>query len=58
MGLGQLDLEVPEFVELKQDEDNRMALLSVQDSDVKVQKEMWGEYSLSLLSISLNMSLY
>lgn len=40
--LGSLDLEVPEFVEVKHDEDNRMAILTVQDSDVKQQKEMWG----------------
>ncbi|KAH6981169.1 ribosomal protein L6, alpha-beta domain-containing protein [Ilyonectria sp. MPI-CAGE-AT-0026] len=40
--LGSLNLEVPEFVEVKHDEDNRMAILTVQDSDVKQQKEMWG----------------
>ncbi|KPM42567.1 Tubulin beta chain [Neonectria ditissima] len=40
--LGSLDLEVPEFVEVKHDEDNRMAILTVKDSDVKEQKEMWG----------------
>ncbi|KAF7551204.1 hypothetical protein G7046_g7773 [Stylonectria norvegica] len=40
--LGSLDLDVPEFVEIKQDEENNMALLSVRDSDAKEQKEMWG----------------
>ncbi|KAF7539738.1 beta-tubulin [Cylindrodendrum hubeiense] len=40
--LGTLDLEVPQFVEVKHDEENRMAILTVQDSDVREQKEMWG----------------
>ncbi|KAH6900702.1 mitochondrial 54S ribosomal protein YmL16 [Thelonectria olida] len=40
--LGLLDLEVPDFVEVKHDQENAMAILSVQDSDIKQQKEMWG----------------
>ncbi|KAF4455974.1 Tubulin beta chain [Fusarium albosuccineum] len=40
--LGELNLEVPEFVVVDQDAENRMVTLSVQDSDVKQQKEMWG----------------
>lgn len=31
-------------MEVKHDEENRMAILTVQDSDVKQQKEMWGEF--------------
>ncbi|KAG6013033.1 hypothetical protein E4U41_005171, partial [Claviceps citrina] len=38
----QLDLDVPEFVKLQQDLENRTVLLSVEDANVKEQKEMWG----------------
>ncbi|KHN99105.1 beta-tubulin [Metarhizium album ARSEF 1941] len=40
--LGSLELDVPEFVILQQDPENKTALLSVENADVKHQKEMWG----------------
>ncbi|KYK55075.1 60S ribosomal protein L6 [Drechmeria coniospora] len=40
--LGSLQLDVPEFVGLKQDLEDRTALLSVEDANIKEQKEMWG----------------
>ncbi|KAM5348712.1 hypothetical protein ACJ41O_008536 [Fusarium nematophilum] len=40
--LGELSLEVPEFVEVAPDAENRIVSLTVKDSDKKEQKEMWG----------------
>ncbi|PNY27619.1 Ribosomal protein L6 [Tolypocladium capitatum] len=40
--LGTLELDVPEFVGLSQDLEDGTALLSVEDANVKDQKEMWG----------------
>lgn len=37
-------MDVPEFVDVKFDEENRSAILSVQDTEIKEQKEMWGVY--------------
>lgn len=42
IGAGTLELDVPEFVGLTQDLEDRTALLSVEDANVKHQKEMWG----------------
>lgn len=42
-----MDLDVPEFVQVKYDGDARAAILTVQDSEIKQQKEMWGAYSKS-----------
>lgn len=39
---GTLELDVPEFVALTQDLEDGTALLSVEDANVKQQKEMWG----------------
>ncbi|KND88160.1 Tubulin beta chain [Tolypocladium ophioglossoides CBS 100239] len=39
---GTLELDVPEFVGLNQDLEDGTALLSVEDANVKHQKEMWG----------------
>ncbi|EFZ02498.1 ribosomal protein L6 [Metarhizium robertsii] len=40
--LGSLELDVPEFVTLQQDLENKTVLLGVEDANVKHQKEMWG----------------
>ncbi|CAG9943908.1 unnamed protein product [Clonostachys rosea f. rosea IK726] len=40
--LGSLSLDVPEFVNLKQDLENKTVELSIQDSNAQKQKEMWG----------------
>ncbi|KAJ4266379.1 54S ribosomal protein L6 mitochondrial [Fusarium torreyae] len=40
--LGSLELEVPVFVELTQDLENKMVSLNVQDTEIKEQKAMWG----------------
>jgi hypothetical protein len=39
---GTLNLEVPEFVDLVQSEEDKTATLSVRDPNAKEQKEMWG----------------
>jgi large subunit ribosomal protein L6 len=41
--LGKLDLDVPPFVKLDHDEVGRRLTLSVQDREVKQQREMWGK---------------
>lgn len=40
-----LELAVPDFVSLSQDLDDRKAMLSVENSDMKHQREMWGAFS-------------
>ncbi|KAG6003165.1 hypothetical protein E4U54_000737 [Claviceps lovelessii] len=40
--LGELNLDVPEFVSLRQDLENKTALLSVEDANIKDQQMMWG----------------
>ncbi|KAK0385236.1 hypothetical protein NLU13_7712 [Sarocladium strictum] len=40
--LGELQLEVPEFVVLDQDLENKSVTLNVKDTTEKEQKEMWG----------------
>ncbi|KAI1326580.1 54S ribosomal protein L6 [Xylariaceae sp. FL0255] len=40
--LGKLDLEIPPFLKIQQDLTARKAVLSVENIDVKQQKEMWG----------------
>lgn len=47
--IGSLSLEVPEFVKLEQDLVNKTALLTVEDANVKQQKEMWGAFLLPLV---------
>ena len=39
---GQLEFQIPEFITVDYDVEARTARLSVQDQDVKTQKEMWG----------------
>jgi ribosomal protein L6P/L9E len=43
--LGTLTLSVPEFVNLDYDLENRLISLTVEDSNVKQQKEIWGTFS-------------
>ncbi|EPE25661.1 Ribosomal protein L6 [Glarea lozoyensis ATCC 20868] len=40
--LGSLSMTVPSFVNLEHDTENRKAYVSVQDKEVKKQREMWG----------------
>ncbi|KAL6792471.1 ribosomal protein L6, alpha-beta domain-containing protein [Trichoderma sp. SZMC 28013] len=40
--LGTLNLDVPEFVDIVQSEEDKTATLSVRDPNAKEQKEMWG----------------
>jgi hypothetical protein len=35
-------MDLPQFVQLQHDQDAKTALLSVDDVNVKEQKEMWG----------------
>lgn len=44
-GIGTLNLDVPEFVDLVQSEEDKTATLSVRDPNAKEQKEMWGTLS-------------
>ncbi|GKT65920.1 54S ribosomal protein L6 [Colletotrichum tofieldiae] len=40
--LGKLDLEIPPFLKIDHDVEGKRAVLSVEDSNVKEQSEMWG----------------
>ncbi|KAL2755897.1 hypothetical protein ACRALDRAFT_1034292 [Sodiomyces alcalophilus JCM 7366] len=40
--LGSLDLEIPSYLKIDHDVEERMAVLSIEDDTVKQQKEMWG----------------
>ncbi|KAI2607971.1 ribosomal protein L6 [Hypoxylon sp. NC1633] len=40
--LGKIDLEIPQYLTINHDEASRRALLSIEDYNVKQQKEMWG----------------
>ncbi|KAI0973288.1 54S ribosomal protein L6 [Xylaria arbuscula] len=40
--LGKLDLEIPSFLTIHHDEAARKASLTIEDQDLKQQKEMWG----------------
>jgi large subunit ribosomal protein L6 len=42
--LGKLDLEIPPFLTIHHDETARKALLSIENQELKQQKEMWGTY--------------
>lgn len=44
-GAGTLALDVPEFVRVSQDAEERRAMVSVEDATVKRQREMWGRLS-------------
>lgn len=43
--LGELVLEVPDFIKLEQDATTQTASVSVEDSSVGEQKEMWGMFA-------------
>lgn len=45
MRTATLELDVPDFVGLSQDLEDRKAMLSVEDAYVKHQREMWGTFS-------------
>ncbi|OTA92814.1 hypothetical protein M434DRAFT_74146 [Hypoxylon sp. CO27-5] len=40
--LGKLDLEIPPFLNINHDEASRRAILSIENSEIKQQMEMWG----------------
>ncbi|ATY66890.1 Tubulin beta chain [Cordyceps militaris] len=40
--IGELSMDVPNFVRMEQDLDNNVVMLSVDDANVEQQKEMWG----------------
>ncbi|KAF4808549.1 54S ribosomal protein L6 [Colletotrichum siamense] len=40
--LGKLELEIEPFVKIEQDAESSRAILSVEDSNIKEQREMWG----------------
>ncbi|KAI0835115.1 ribosomal protein L6 [Hypoxylon sp. FL0890] len=40
--LGKLDLEIPMFIKINHDEASRRAVLSIENSEIKQQMEMWG----------------
>ncbi|KAI1211432.1 ribosomal protein L6 [Annulohypoxylon truncatum] len=40
--LGKLDLEVPPYIHINHDEALRRAVLTIEDTNAKQQKEMWG----------------
>ena len=44
--VGSLELEVPEFVDLVQDPEDKSARLSIRDATAKQQKEMWGMFNI------------
>lgn len=52
--LGTLDMDVPEFVDLVQNAEEKTATLSVRDPNAKEQKAMWGMF-FSLLSLLLQL---
>ncbi|KAJ0286529.1 hypothetical protein COL940_002932 [Colletotrichum noveboracense] len=41
-GIGKLELEIEPFVKIEQDAESSRAILSVEDSNIKEQREMWG----------------
>lgn len=42
-------MTIPNFIQLEHDEANRKAFVSVEDKEVKKQREMWGMTSLIVL---------
>jgi hypothetical protein len=41
-GAGQLELEIPDFVNVNQDPETRQVRLTVADRNERRQREMWG----------------
>lgn len=42
--LGKMSMPVPPFVQIEHDEAGRKAYVTVEDREVKKQREMWGMY--------------
>lgn len=42
--VGKIEYDVPDFVKIEIDPVERQATLSVEDTSIKQQREMWGEY--------------
>ncbi len=47
MVIGELELEVPDYVKMQQDLEAKTATLTILDIDQKDQHEMWGTYKQS-----------
>lgn len=45
-----MSMTVPNFIQLEYDEPNRKALVSVEDKQVKKQREMWGMFPESFMN--------
>lgn len=45
-------MSVPEFVKIEQDPENRRLALSVANSDITEQKEMWGMFDLTFYGLT------
>lgn len=53
---GELSLDVPDYVKLERNEEDKTALLSVDNVDEKGQAEMWGKQYLPWLQPENNKS--
>jgi hypothetical protein len=42
--IGKLHMDLPPFVVIDYDETVRKAVISVQDSEIRAQRELWGEF--------------
>ncbi|KAI0026166.1 ribosomal protein L6 [Xylariomycetidae sp. FL0641] len=40
--LGKIDLDIPSYLSIVRDDESRRAVLSIEDREVKQQREMWG----------------
>jgi large subunit ribosomal protein L6 len=40
--VGKMSMTIPNFINLEHDEANRKAFVSVEDKEIKKQREMWG----------------
>jgi large subunit ribosomal protein L6 len=47
---GKLTMTIPPFVNIEHDAAARRAVVSVEDKEVRKQREMWGEYWYNLVS--------
>lgn len=52
MHTGKLDLNVPPFVKMDYDTGARRLVLSIENREVKQQKEMWGAFPAGFFSTS------
>lgn len=41
--VGKMSMTIPNFINLDYDEANRKAFVSVEDKEIKKQREMWGK---------------